>query len=90
MSLFLIERNFADPVDLTQEDVSRILRVEAELGINWIFSFLSTDKKKSYCIYRAPNAEAIREAATLLNEPADVIKEVREVRPGMPGMVRRP
>ncbi len=89
MSLFLIERNFRDPVELTQEDISLILQVEAELGVNWVFSFLSTDKKKSYCIYRAPNAEAIREAATRLNEPADVIKEVREVRPGMAGMVRR-
>ncbi|MFQ6025993.1 MAG: DUF4242 domain-containing protein [Dehalococcoidia bacterium] len=77
MSLFLIERNFAQPLELTQEDLSRILRVEAELGVRWIFSFLSSDKKKTYCIYRAPDAEALREAARRLNEPADVIKEVR-------------
>jgi hypothetical protein len=28
-----------------------------------LFSFLSTDKKKTYCLYEAPNAEAIRVAA---------------------------
>jgi hypothetical protein len=49
-----------------------------------LFSFLSADKKKSYCLYEAPSAEAIREAARRLNIPADVIVEVgAEIRPEM-------
>jgi hypothetical protein len=48
-----------------------------------MFSFLSMDKKKSYCLYEAPNAEAIREAARRANIPADVIVEVSELRPEM-------
>lgn len=89
MALFLIERNFAEELELTQEDVSRILSTEAELGVSWIFSFLSSDRKKSFCIYRAPNADAIREAARRLNEPVDVITEVSEVRPESLGRAGR-
>lgn len=49
----------------------------------WLFSFLSADKKKTYCLYEAPSAEAIREAARRLNVPADYIVEVGELRPEM-------
>jgi hypothetical protein len=43
---------------------------------------LSADKKKSYCLYEAPSAEAIREAVRRQNLPADVIIEVgSELRP---------
>jgi len=49
--------------------------------VQWLFSFLSADKKKTYCLYEAPSAEAIREAARRANLPADVIVEVTEVRP---------
>ena len=82
MPLFLIERNFAERLELTKGDVSEILQVEADVGITWLFSFLSTDKKKTYCVYEAPSAELIREAAARLNEPADSIIEMGEVLPG--------
>jgi hypothetical protein len=48
-----------------------------------LFSFLSSDRKKSYCLYEAPSPEAIREAARRANIPADVIVEVSEIRPQM-------
>ena len=57
--------------------------VNADVGVNWMFSFLSMDKKKTYCLYEAPNAEALREAARRANLPADVIVEVSEMRPEM-------
>ena len=38
--------------------------------------FLSADKKKTYCLYEAPNPEAIRAAARRAGVPADVITEV--------------
>src|SRR5947208_821422 len=31
--------------------------------MRWLFSFLSPDKRKSYCLYEAPHADAIRVAA---------------------------
>ena len=52
-------------------------------GVRWLFSFLSPDKRKTYCLYDAPSAEAIRASARRLNIPADVIVEVSEMRPEM-------
>ena len=83
MPLFLIERNFAEQIEVNRDDVLQINQVNADVGIQWLFSFLSADKKKSYCLYEAPSAEAIREAAQRLNVPADVIIEVGELRPEM-------
>jgi Protein of unknown function (DUF4242) len=83
MPLFLIERNFADQLEMNRELATDVARVNADVGIQWLFSFLSADKKKTYCLYEAPSAEAIREAAQRLNAPADVIVEVGELRPEM-------
>ena len=89
MALYLIERNFAEQVNATPEIAAAISEVNADIGINWIFSFLSADKNKTYCLYEAPNPEAIREAARTLNLPADVIIELGESRitPGAPGLL---
>ena len=82
MPRFIIERNFAEQVELNRDAVTGITQVNADAGVQWLFSFLSADKKKTYCLYEAPNAEAIREAARRLNIPADVIIEVdSELRP---------
>ena len=89
MHLDLIERNFAEQVNATPEIAAAITEVNANVGIEWLFSFLSADKKKTYCLYEAPNPDAIREAARKLNLPADVIVELGESRvtPGAPGLM---
>ena len=83
MPLFLIERNFAEQVNATPEIAAAIKQVNLDVGVHWLFSFLSADKRKTYCLYEAPNAEAIRIAARRANIPADVVIEVSEVRPEM-------
>jgi Protein of unknown function (DUF4242) len=84
MPRFLIERNFAEEVEMTKDDVDRVQRINDETGVKWLISFLSADKKKTYCLYEAPSAEAIRLAAKRANVPADVIIEVtRELSPTM-------
>ena len=84
MPRFLIERNFADELEMTKDDVDRVNRINDEAGVKWLISFLSADKKKTYCLYEAPSAEAIRLAAKRANVPADVIIEVtRELSPTM-------
>jgi hypothetical protein len=81
MPLFLIERNFADELVVDDAAVSRIRQINDEIGIQWLYSFLSADKRKTYCLYEAPSAEAIRIAAGRLEIPADVIIPVSELRP---------
>jgi len=84
MPRYLIERKYAEEVDLNKIDGDRISRINDEEGIKWVFSFLSADKLKTYCLYEAPNAEAIRVAARRLSLPADSIIEVgAELRPEM-------
>jgi hypothetical protein len=83
MARFLIERNFAEQVEATKEIAEQVIRINDEEGIKWLFSFLSPDKRKTYCLYEAPNAEAIRNAARRLSLPADVVIEVSELRPEM-------
>ena len=81
MPLFVIERNFADRLELTREAAATVKLVNDDVGVNWLYSFLSADKKKTFCLYEAPSIEAIREAARRANLPADVIVEVTELRP---------
>ena len=79
MPLYVIERNFADRLD--EIDFEGIRLVNDEVGVHWLYSFLSADKKKTYCLYEAPNPEAIAEAAKRLGIPADVIVAVEEFGP---------
>ena len=84
MARYLIERNFAERIELTKEAADNIRQINDEEGVKWLFSFLSADKRKTYCLYEAPNAEAIRIAARRANLPADVIIELGgELRPEM-------
>jgi hypothetical protein len=83
MPRFIIERNFADQLELTKDGTANVKRINDEVGVKWVFSFLSADKRKTYCLYEAPSAEAIREAARRANIPADVITEVGEIGPEM-------
>lgn len=84
MPRYIIERRFAERVEMDKEVAGQITRINDEEGIRWVFSFLSADKLKSFCLYEAPSAEAIRSAARRLNIPADSIVEIGgEVRPEM-------
>jgi Protein of unknown function (DUF4242) len=83
MPRFLIERNFAEQLEVTKEGAQNVIQINDEEGVKWLFSFLSPDKRKTYCLYEAPNADAIRSAARRANLPADVVIEVGEIRPEM-------
>jgi hypothetical protein len=84
MPRYIIERGFAEQLDLTKEGVEKINLINDQEGVQWIFSFLSADKKRTYCLYEAPNPEAIRAAARRYNAPADAIIEISgEIGPNM-------
>lgn len=76
MPVFMIERRYADELELTAEGVDGINRINDDEGVRWLYSFLSADKRKTYCLYEAPSAQAIRDAAERAGLPADVIVEV--------------
>jgi uncharacterized protein DUF4242 len=76
MPLFMIERRFSDVLELSAEVAVDVNRINDDEGVRWLYSFLSADKRKTYCLYEAPTADAIRRAAERAGLPADVVVEV--------------
>ena len=88
MPVFMIERSFAEELDLTDEDVALIDDINADEGVRWLFSFLSADRRRTYCLYEAPSSEAIVAAARRAHVPVDAIVEVGPGAPGLNGRLR--
>ncbi len=76
MPIFMVERNYAAELEPSLEAADGINRINDEEGVRWLYSFLSADKRKTYCLYEAPSPDAIRAAAVRAGLPADVIVEV--------------
>jgi hypothetical protein len=81
---YLVERTYADGLDdpsgldgLLADQVER----NADLGVSWLHSYVSRDRKKSFCVYDAPSPEAIRKTATRNRLPLDRITEVSVLDP---------
>ncbi len=78
MPMFMIEREFAEQFDPDDATVEFGLQYNVDHDIKWLTSFLSADKKKTYCLYECADIEALRRHAVDLGMPADVITEVSE------------
>jgi hypothetical protein len=76
MPLYMIERGFAEQLELSDDDVRLIEDINGDEGVRWLFSFLSADRRRTYCLYEAPSPEAILAAARRADVPADEIIEV--------------
>jgi Protein of unknown function (DUF4242) len=77
--LYVIERTFAEQLELTGDDVRLIEEANANEGVRWLFSFLSADRRRSYCLYEAPSSDAILAAARRAGIPADEVVEVDRI-----------
>jgi hypothetical protein len=88
MPVYMIERTFADQLDLTGDDIKLIDDINADEGVRWLFSFLSADRRRTYCLYEAPSPEAIIAAAQRNDIPADVIVEVGAAAPQLASRLR--
>ena len=88
MPVYMIERTLAEEFDLSGEDIALIDDVNADEDVRWLFSFLSADRQRTYCLYEAPSPEAIARAAGRLDLPADSIIEVGAALPELGGRLR--
>ena len=82
MPMYLIERRFAEQLEMDGDDVRLVEEANADAGVKWLFSFLSADRRRSYCLYEAPNSDAIVTAARRAGMPADVVTEVDRITAG--------
>ena len=83
MPKFVIERDLPGAGRLSPSELQGISQkscgVLRELGpqVQWLQSFVTDDKL--YCVYIAPNAEAVREHARRGGFPANAVNQVRAV-----------
>ena len=83
MPKFVIEREIPDAGKLSSADLRGISQkscgVLQELGprVQWVHSYVTDDKV--YCLYIAPDEEAVRKHAEMGGFPANSIAEVRSV-----------
>jgi hypothetical protein len=86
MPRYLIERTFADGLSIpaTPEGVqicTTVIAHNAEDNVTWVHSYVSNDRRKTFCVYDGPSPEAIRRAADRNGLPVDRITEVRVLDP---------
>lgn len=86
MKRFLVVRTFPEglniPVNAEGSKIClSVVTKNATENVTWIQSYVSMDKKKTYCIYDAPSAEAIKKSAKLNGLPVDTIVEVSVLDP---------
>jgi hypothetical protein len=77
--VYMIERSFAEQLDMSSDEVNLLEEVNADEGVSWLFSFLSADRLRTYCLYEAPSPDAIIAAAERAGIPADVVTEVSRI-----------
>ena len=75
---YIVERTFPkgalDGLDAAAK--AKVNQNNATYGVRWEMSYANAEKTKTYCVYDAPTAEAIRKAAAANNIPVDSITEV--------------
>ncbi len=80
MPVYMIEREFAEQLEVDAARLKEIDDTELALDVKWITTFLSADKKKSYCLYEAEDVDVLRLHAERLGFPLDAITEVDELK----------
>ena len=86
MPRYLVERTFGDGlhIPVNEEGAQACMSVVAtngDLGVTWVHSYVSDDKKTTYCVYDGPDREAIRTAAERNGLPVDRITRVSVLDP---------
>jgi hypothetical protein len=86
MPRYIVERSYPNgliiPIDDTGADTcGGVVARNAERGVTWLQSYVSPDKKQSFCVYDGPSPEAIRLVAQKNALPVDRITEVRVLDP---------
>ena len=82
MPRYLVERTFPEGLEIPTnkagaETCASVVEHNAKEGVTWVHSYVTLDRGATFCIYDAPNPEAIRTAAGSNGLPVEQITEVR-------------
>jgi hypothetical protein len=86
MPRYVVERVFPEGLQMPVDEAGvkaclEIVETNLEDQVTWVHSYVSSDKKRTFCIYDAPAPEAIRHAASRSKLPIQRITEVRVLDP---------
>src|ERR1700742_4238237 len=74
MPRYIVERDFPDGLQVPIDDTGAracLAVIDSNLAdqVTWVHSYVSLDKKKTFCVYDGPSPEAIRRTAGRSNLP---------------------
>lgn len=86
MPRYIVEREFPDgpviPISAEgAETCHAVVNQNADSGVTWIHSYVTEDKRKTFCVYDGPTPEAIQRAGKSTNLPITRITEVSVLDP---------
>jgi hypothetical protein len=86
MPRYMVERTFPDGLAIPtnqqgRDTTAKVAAKNAEVGVTWVHSYVTTDNRKTFCIYDGPNEDAIRKAAERNGLPVDSITPVNVLDP---------
>jgi hypothetical protein len=86
MPRYVVERGFPDGLSIPNgaegaEACRSVVERNADEGVTWVHSYVSDDRKRTFCVYDAPTPEAIRKTATRNALPVERITQVRVLDP---------
>jgi predicted amidohydrolase YtcJ len=86
MPRYLVERTFPDGLALPATEAGaqacrNVIAVNADHGVTWVHSYVTPDRKRTFCVYDGPEPEAIRRVAERNRLPIDRITEVHVLDP---------
>lgn len=86
MPRYIVERTFPDGLHIpsTGAGAQACLTVVGKNGgngVTWVHSYVTNDKKKTYCIYDGPDEAAIRVSAEQNGLPVDSVTAVSVLDP---------
>ena len=86
MPRYMVQRTFPDELAIPVADggaeICRgVIERNADEGVTWVHSYVSADKRISFCVYDAPTPEAIRKTAARNDLPVDQITQVQVLDP---------
>ena len=86
MARYLIEREFPDGLSIPLDEIGAttcrtVIANNAEDGVTWLHSYVTPDRRRTFCLYDGPTPEAVRSAAARSQLPITQITEVRVLDP---------
>jgi len=86
MPRYVVERQFPEGLSIPQSEAgtqicNTVIENNAREGVSWVHSYVSADRRKTFCIYDGPSPEAIRSVAVRNGLPVEAITQVSTLDP---------